>query len=355
MAAPTRAGVYGKQGLSRHAPLMSVASGLEALGFRAVWRNPGPVRMGEREDFALVVVLGAKAQSALIAANYALENYAPCLIVEQAFLCRGNQSQPEAGGYWQLGPCLNWLPPEPCPGDRFTALALDRATEPRGGGDCILICGQVPGDAAHGLSEKALAAWYQTCIGQIREHAPGVPIRWRPHPLASMTVPGVDQVSADGVPLEHDLQDAAAVVTLNSTCGLTALLAGVPVFCSELAYYSAFANREFARLADPEWHDTAPLFNRLAYAQWTHAELTSGAALRFVLGHVDGFRDYGSPVEQTTPEPLAPQDSGSGPDDGLDALDKTQLLQRSLVLGLPFDKRHGADTIRAGIRKAQDG
>lgn len=104
------------------------------------------------------------------------------------------------------------------------------------------------------------------------------PVRVRPHP----------GLKSKARPLAPDLQNVHAVVTWASGAALKALLAGVPVFHDMPSWVGASAARPLAGVQDlesPLMDDQARLkmFQRLAWCQWSVADIASGVALRWIL------------------------------------------------------------------------
>lgn len=99
------------------------------------------------------------------------------------------------------------------------------------------------------------------------------PIRVRPHPNGGTPVRA----------LAEDLAGAWAVVIWASSCGVHALLAGIPVICT--APWWICRSAAVARLAELEapLPDRRPAFERLAWAQWTLEEIERGEPFAHLL------------------------------------------------------------------------
>jgi len=88
----------------------------------------------------------------------------------------------------------------------------------------------------------------------------------------------------DAVPLEQDLDEAAAVVTWGSGAALKALLLGIPVFYDMPNW---IGSRAAAWIGDgPFRGDPLPMFRRLAWAMAPLEEIASGEAIRRLTGEV---------------------------------------------------------------------
>lgn len=283
-----RVGLYGLPGVQ---PLASFAEGLrtlgDALGVPPVlrWRNHNVWSDDQVEPFDLVVVGGLRGKAGQLAQAYQARGV-PVVVLDLGYLHRAS-GRNDPGGYWQVGlDRLGWLPPGPCAPHRFAALGLT-LTPVRQSGDVVLVCGQHPGDAAHGLDAAEMEAWAAETVAALRQRWSG-PVLWRPHPLGpQVACPGADGVST--LLLAKDLARAHAVVTLTSTVGHEALLAGVPVFCRADASYAALGNLSLVRINKPRLPGLAvrrSYAHRLAHAQWTLVEMADGTAVRFILSHV---------------------------------------------------------------------
>ena len=152
----------------------------------------------------------------------------------------------------------------------------------REGGEYALICGQVARDAA--VADVNLPAWYAGVTALIARAWPGLPVRFRPHPLARQAVqpPGVRLATGT---LADNLRDAVFTVSYNSNTGVDSLLAGVPTYRgspgSMAGALAPLLVNPGALAEMPRWNKSADRqawAHDLAYCQWTHEEMTSGAA-----------------------------------------------------------------------------
>jgi len=198
-------------------------------------------------------------------------------------------------GYYQIGiNKLGGIMPFQAPSDRFDALNEPIATR-RAKGKHILICGQRPGDAAHGFNEDQLRAYYESSIRVIRDVVGDkYPIVWRPHPSSNFLVRGGDRVSL-AKDIMEDLADAYAVVTYNSTTGLSALLNGVPLVCHSGAYYADLAEtnlRNIDNIKAPSKAKVQEFFNRVAYSQWTKEEIEKGLPFKYIFSALRGMNPF---------------------------------------------------------------
>jgi hypothetical protein len=124
-----------------------------------------------------------------------------------------------------------------------------------------LVCGQVPSDMA--VAAVNIDAF--CCAARDKLQAQGFWARYRPHP----------NVEEPPHSLEDDLADARCVVTFNSTIGVDAVLAGVPTVAMDRGSMAwEVAGHE---LAMPPTPDRTAWAHRLAWCQWSAAEMASGA------------------------------------------------------------------------------
>jgi hypothetical protein len=187
-------------------------------------------------------------------------------------------------GYTQIGvggPCQ--IPEGPLPDDRFQALGVKLGPmgveRPR----VALLLGQVPNDGQHELTEQQLRNWLTDRAGFWQ--AEGYSLRFRAHPqLPGQSAPcvqGLEIRSPQRESLEQALAGAGVVVTYNSTAGLQAILAGLPVDSAPAAHY--FQIGSCGNSSDPRARAMVQAhLNRVAYAQWTLPEIEAGIPLRWM-------------------------------------------------------------------------
>ena len=147
----------------------------------------------------------------------------------------------------------------------------------RKGGRYVLVCGQVPGDAA--VRNVNITDWAVTVCRAVARDL-DLPVWYRPHPLARSLC---RVAPADGIELSlegdlaDDLTEAIAVITYNSTAGVEAALAGVPVVAMD---EGAMAWPVATHDPTIPWTRPArePWAHRLAWCQWGQDEIRSGEA-----------------------------------------------------------------------------
>jgi len=274
-----RAVIYGSREIRT---LKALAVGLCSLGWSITWREDRDAYKAKQEgplDFDLAVTEGIRGPMGVMCGEYTALGI-PVLISDAGFVRRDLH-------YFQLGANrLNWFPDFDVPGDRWKR--LDVLLRPHHAGTYILITGQKPGDAAHGLSTNELQALYHKWAQELRKLTER-PVRFRPHPRGPEARP--DALEAiPWVSLAEDLAGAHALVTWNSTSATDALIAGTPAFVlGPNAQAEELANTDLQFIAAPYFPEDPvrrDFFHRVAYAQWTLEELQDGTALEFTLGAI---------------------------------------------------------------------
>jgi len=181
-----------------------------------------------------------------------------------------------------------WVPPAAaCDASRRAAQGFTFSPQLRG--DVVLIAGQRPDLDCQLEDAVANIAGVSSRRIHYRRH----PNAKRFAPNNGYTMPHAHTDSDEfDIPsaqasLNDDLRNAWAVVTHSSNVGHEALLRGIPVFSHREAAFAHIArplgqawmidHTEPAHRADVDRH-----FDRLAFAHWSHEELRSGAAFRFL-------------------------------------------------------------------------
>lgn len=159
------------------------------------------------------------------------------------------------------------------PGDRWEKHGVPLAPwrNPRRG--YVLLLGQVYGDAS--LAGVHYANWLRHVSAQLR--AMGREVVFRPHPLAPSS--RVERVQVVGGTLAEAFAGARCALTYNSNSGVDAVLAGVPLITTDRGSMAwDVAAHSLLQVDDPPTPDREAWAHRLAYCQWTEAEITSGEA-----------------------------------------------------------------------------
>jgi hypothetical protein len=266
--------VYGK---TRQRECAVVAEGFETLGATVSFHGLHGFTESDFDSAAdVVVTFGQRLWSGEIARIYR-EAEVPVLTVDLPAIRRKNYR-----ALWLNH--VNWLPVGPLPPHRLYELGIELSVRDPGSG--ILVCGQKGGDAAHDMSRAEMIAWAETsCAAALEvDH-----VTWRPHPQEQFKVSGCRYSDPEATTIDDALaHNWRAVVTFNSTCGVEALIRGVPVVCSSKASYADLCSTSLDELESPYRpapRERAAFLARLSFTQWTFIELATGEPQAFVLDH----------------------------------------------------------------------
>ncbi len=84
--------------------------------------------------------------------------------------------------------------------------------------------------------------------------------------------------------LAEDLRDCWAVVIWHSSAGVHALISGIPVICCGPSWIAkAAAGNDLAQIESPPMPDRLPAMRRLAHAQYSVSEISTGIAFERLL------------------------------------------------------------------------
>lgn len=196
------------------------------------------------------------------------KNNLDVIVLETGYINRGDgHNHHYAAGYNGLNGRADFRNAN-SPPDRSLGVLLN----PWKSGENILLCGQVPWDAS--VEGTDHIQWLMDAAKSIRYYTDR-PIVFRSHPLCNVgSIPGATKSTAS---LKEELEQAFAVVTFNSNCGVDAALAGVPVFAfDEGSMVWNIANRFWENLEKPVHQDRGQWLNDICYAQWTPQEMQNG-------------------------------------------------------------------------------
>lgn len=208
----------------------------------------------------------------------------PLIVLDLGYFKRAKNAR-DVSGYNQAGiGKIGWTPPLACPPDRWKSLAIPDAAEPRRSNNrTVLVLGQCANDSQHHMKAEQLHAWFSEKTAPFM--ADGWRIVYRPHPMERAPEPAATWAHETRTNEKQNLADALSscgqVVTFNSTAGLDAILAGIPVVCSPMAHYAdiAFYGHHLSQVTKDQ---VMSYMYRLAYSQWTCPELERGAPIRFL-------------------------------------------------------------------------
>jgi hypothetical protein len=269
----------------------ALAEGCDALGYRPSYGRQMLARAEDVTDFDLVCVWGmaSPASKDVVAGRH--RQGRPVVIFDMPLLRWVNVPAWDWGdavGLYRRHVGQAW--DVPCSPRRLEAWGV-RAKPRAEGASGVLLLGQVPDDAAHGLTMAEYSHWLKDAGAHLREQLGDGGLYYRPHPKASMfPAPlGFEPVSAD-VPLAEQIQGFAGALTHSSSAQYVCYAEGVPC---------VVWNRE-ERWPPRTPKDQTVAWQRLAQASWNDwrmAEIRDGTALSVML--------EGPPA----PEPMAVVDA----------------------------------------------
>lgn len=258
---PATVGVYADQTQEWAAEM---ATAIEAAGSAVVWRQKYRATELDAKGFGAVLCYGARRGHAALLAGCTARGV-PAVIGDLPRY----RALPDHYGFFAGD--LHALPPVGVPGRR-EQLAPDAVQPIQYGGDHILVLGQKPGDASHGLSLLELEQWLTERATEAAEET-GLPVVYRPHPYCTRpTKLGCDHtVQPPDDPLSFD--GVSRVICYTSTGGFEAVLAGVPVTCDPRAFYAPWSDLG---------RDREDLLDLVLATQWSPDERRDGTAWQFL-------------------------------------------------------------------------
>lgn len=161
--------------------------------------------------------------------------------------------------------------------DRFGLLGVQ--PQPwKTAGEQIVVRGQ------RGIGTKQMASppnWHQQ-VGKELRAGQSLPVKIIEHPA----------IKAPERPIEDELEMAKACVVWSSTVGIKALVAGVPTWYAAPHFICELAAKPYGldrQLMMPVMHDTLRFatLQRMAYGQWSVAELESGEPFARLRDHAE--------------------------------------------------------------------
>lgn len=267
-----RAGIFGITGSTTEA---AMSEGLRALGFAVEGQRASVWTEDQARPYDLVVVHGWKrdGNGAAVGPRSIGQFYA----ARGATVLIHDLPALRKGGYHAIwNGAINALP-DTAPEDRLGMCEIrDRDSL----GDVILFCGQTPNDASHDMNREQLEAYYAGAILNLQEKFPECRIVFRNHPLMRpFDFWWIESQDPEDVPWDEalDSPDLFAVASVNSTCGVAAIEAGVPILCHPMSFYRSLAGHPRPK----GWRKA--FFSRLSYTQWTLDEMATPAPYLFNL------------------------------------------------------------------------
>lgn len=214
----------------------------------------------------LAVIWGSQQTRIITEQRRAGKDY---LILESGYIRRGEYA---SLGYNGLNGQADFLNTD-SPPDRWLKLGVEMKPW-KMGGDYILLCGQIPGDASlHG--QHTQQEFTRLAIELTNMHRR--PVHWRPHPLRATRLQ-VPLETRTG-PLDEALAGAWCIVTLSSNIAVEATLSGTPAITMDARSMAYPITRHDLMYSLIPWRpDRRQWAYNLAYAQWNMDEVASGEA-----------------------------------------------------------------------------
>ena len=192
------------------------------------------------------------------------------LVFERGYL--GNRSKWISVAWNGLNGRADFRLPERVTADRFNQ---HFALKPwKQGGECIIIAGQVRGDAS--LQGRDLTAWYEEMAVTL-ERLHGLPVFFKQHPASNgrpnkrftPRLPEFEGNMADACKV------ARCIVSWNSNAAVDAVISGCPAMAfDEGSMAWDVTSHDPSQIITPPREDWAA---RLAWCQWTTEEIAAGA------------------------------------------------------------------------------
>lgn len=279
--------------------------GLVEHGYRVIQYTPSGWQDGEVDErYEFIVVGTQKGRVANCIRQYG-DVGVPSLILEAAYSKRMPPRTPDyrMTCFWNK---LNHISEFDAPRDRLSFTLKDRVR----GNRPVILATQKFGDAAHNMSEQQVKYWARDTLTQLSVSTKREIVH-RPHPDNVWDLEGVRTQNPHEVSVEDALSEADVLVVYNSTLGLHALAAGLQVFCDPSCYYASIADQDLAQIRSPfsvKVDEREAFFARLGYHEYSLSEISTGQALKFMLGARKGrFPRYVPPVKEVVhPTPEVP-------------------------------------------------
>ena len=207
------------------------------------------------------------------------------IVIESAFLKRKEYYQIGWNGFAGHADFKN----ESMPLDRWKKLGIPVKPWQNRHKGLIVVCGQLPRDTQ--VQDVDHIEWCQKAFDWYFKRF-GNRVVFRPHPrMESPGEYGINKKYFDTRPLREVFAYARMVVTWNSTTGVEAVVAGIPVVaCNPGSMSYPVATPEF--METPFYCERDEWLSGIGYAQWTLDEMRAGLPWR----HLTRSTQYTEPV-----------------------------------------------------------
>jgi hypothetical protein len=255
----------------------ALAEGSEVLGYRPFYGRHTLADWDAVKDYDLVCIWGMAgiASKEVVASCHA--HGRPIIIFDQPLLRWVNVPVWDWGdsvGLYRQHVGRAW--DQPCSEKRLEGWGVTPKSRAEGANG-VLLLGQVPDDAAHGLDMRAYYGWLNEAGGHLRETVGEGHLYYRPHPKASMfPAPAGFETVDNAVPLGTQITAFAGALTHSSSAQYVCYAEGVPCVVWDRGERWPLKTPKdqsvaWARLAQASWND------------WRMAELRDGTAIQTML------------------------------------------------------------------------
>jgi hypothetical protein len=197
----------------------------------------------------------------------------PFLFTDMPYWNRYMPDSDRKNAYWRVIPNnlhCNWI--QQLPNDRIRKMNItvkDWSTK----GSHILVC---PSSATIERFYDQVG-WTERTIETLKKYTDR-PIKIRHKPRNNIT----SGPAAAMIPLEEDLRNAHAIVSLVSIAAVDAVAYGIPSFASKFSPAAPVSCQDLQSIESPLLPDRQQWINTLSYHQYTEAEIASGSAFEFL-------------------------------------------------------------------------
>lgn len=156
-------------------------------------------------------------------------------------------------------------------------------------GDYVLLL--IQRDGGWGMKGLDPVQWTRDKIRQIRSKT-DLPIVLRPHPgkvadLSNLVQPGVSISESISRPLIRDIKHAKAALVFNSSSGVAAILAGVPLWVDDASSVCwEVANKDLSNFNKPTLFDRSQWLHDLAACHWSDEESRQGLVYKKFISYL---------------------------------------------------------------------
>lgn len=274
--------------------------GIEKFKYQVVQHHPQLFNPYDTHNYQIAITNGLRGNLEVCRDNLREEGK-KTIVFDLGYIDRSATGVPN--GYYQIGlDRLGWVPNFSCPPDRFNNLGVEITPTRVKDSNKVLVIGQKFNDPQHKMNEDQHKAYCKKTCKTFKEL--GYEVDFRPHPKSKFSIEGFD--TCNGGNFSELIKDYKMVVVYNSTAGVEALLAGVPVIAmAEDAHYREVCSRlwEDGKMTTPDIYDVEDYMYRLAYSQWKREEIEEGVPFKFLLSVMDDIDPFSLDYDYTAHQP----------------------------------------------------